>query len=749
MNKILKKTLIALSCAALSVLLAVGFSGCSKTLPQWIREQQCGAHEWNDGEVTKEATCTEEGETLFTCTSCGATETQPRAILPHNEKEVAEVPSTCTETGWTDGIQCADCEVWLEGHEIIPLKEHTVVYQGAVAASCLTKGKTEGSYCSVCETVFAEQEEIAALGHNIVVYAGYAATCELDGLTQGQECLRCGKVYLAQEVIPATGHNVQTLEGYPATCTGTGLTDGEKCLRCGKTYLAQEVIPAIEHTVQTLEGYPATCTSTGKTEGSRCTTCGETLEIQAVIPALAHRAKTLGAVAPTCTSTGLTSGQECMRCGATLKAQEIVAPLAHTVVTVAEIPAGCKSTGQTAYTKCSVCNTYLTSPQVILPAHTGLVSTPAVAATCLEAGRTKGEMCEDCGEVLIESTEIAALGHTDGNADNVCDACGLVIDLATFVSSGNYTLEAVEVGELACGNVYRVYYDYYPIRTDDQPEHIWIPRNLIFSNGSQLHSIYQSNGAGQIMSRALGDYGIDYPAEYCVQGEDADGKYYDYLIVEGMEFELVVSFAQGSIGKETFVFTTDMTVSRFSSEGVYRLEPKQTPEGPEETPEGPAETPEGPEETPDGDYTFVEAGNYTLEAVEVGEAVVGNWYRVYTNYLPDRATDMPEDMNNGKSIVFSNGVTFNQSWETGIITDLGVSVAQFSKESGFIIGNDDKGSFVDFYVTEGWTLNLLASIDGEGSNSSFPPQNRDFVFTESVVIQQCSSEGVYRIEPTA
>ena len=48
-------------------------------------------HKWNDGEIAKEPTYTEEGETLFTCENCGETKTEAIDKL------------TCTKHDWDDG----------------------------------------------------------------------------------------------------------------------------------------------------------------------------------------------------------------------------------------------------------------------------------------------------------------------------------------------------------------------------------------------------------------------------------------------------------------------------------------------------------------------------------------------------------------------------------------------------------------------------------------------------------------------
>ncbi len=46
-------------------------------------------HAWDDGEITTNSTCTEEGEKTFTC-ACGETKTEPVDALNHNFVEVAE-----------------------------------------------------------------------------------------------------------------------------------------------------------------------------------------------------------------------------------------------------------------------------------------------------------------------------------------------------------------------------------------------------------------------------------------------------------------------------------------------------------------------------------------------------------------------------------------------------------------------------------------------------------------------------------
>ena len=220
----LRKFFIALACAATAALLAFGAVGCSKSIPQWIKEQQCGEHEWNNGEVTKVASCAEEGEMTYTCTECGKVDVQVLALLPHTELVVEKIDASCTKEGYTDGVICEVCETWVVERSVIPKKDHKVIHEKAVAPTCLTSGMTAYSYCSECEEVFKEKQTVAALGHKLVTIEGYSATCEESGLTNGAKCERCGTIYTEQEVVPALGHKD---DNFDYSCDSCGALVGQ------------------------------------------------------------------------------------------------------------------------------------------------------------------------------------------------------------------------------------------------------------------------------------------------------------------------------------------------------------------------------------------------------------------------------------------------------------------------------------------------------------------------------------------
>ena len=115
-------------------------------------------HTWNDGEVTKAATCGAAGEKTLTCTVCGATKTEAIAATGvHTPVEVPAQAATCTEAGHAAGKQCSVCGTIISGMEEIPALGHDwgdYVITHAVSGRDGTKTHT----CSRCDTT--EDEKI-------------------------------------------------------------------------------------------------------------------------------------------------------------------------------------------------------------------------------------------------------------------------------------------------------------------------------------------------------------------------------------------------------------------------------------------------------------------------------------------------------------------------------------------------------------------------------------------------------------
>ena len=75
--------------------------------------------------MTKEATCTEEGEMTYTCTACGETKTEAIPVKDHTVVVDKAVDPTCTKTGLTEGSHCSECLKVLKKQETIPAKGHS------------------------------------------------------------------------------------------------------------------------------------------------------------------------------------------------------------------------------------------------------------------------------------------------------------------------------------------------------------------------------------------------------------------------------------------------------------------------------------------------------------------------------------------------------------------------------------------------------------------------------------------------
>lgn len=207
------------------------------------------AHTWNDGEVTKDATCAAAGEKLLKCTVCGA-------------EKVESIPATGAHV-WNDGVEtkkptelvkgemtytCTVCGA-TKTEEIIATGEHDLVHHAAAKADCHapgTPGNVEYWECRECGKLFTDESGASAYEvsadtvviqptHTIVEDAAVAATCTTDGLTAGKSCSVCGAVLVAQEVVPALGHD----EAYESVgeCKRCGAVNPDKAAaKIGETY---------------------------------------------------------------------------------------------------------------------------------------------------------------------------------------------------------------------------------------------------------------------------------------------------------------------------------------------------------------------------------------------------------------------------------------------------------------------------------------------------------------------------------
>lgn len=409
-------------------------------------------HRYDDGVVTKAATCTEIGEKVFTCLGCGDSYTEVLPIIAHNISGVlAEVVSpTCTETGLTESRYCTMCDAVITYQELVPATGHKEVTDDAVAATCTTTGLTEGRHCGVCNTVLVEQITIPATGHTAVVTeSAVPATCTTDGKTEVMRCGVCDVLMQEQQTVDALGHSyndgVVTNE---ATCTEKGVIT-YRCTREGCTDGYTEETDALGHDMKAVAvAKEATCEEEGDMTYT-CTRC-DAVDTEKT-PALGHDYND-GVVTneATCTEKGVMTFR-CTRVGCTDSKTEDINALGH-IRDVVEVQkaATCTEAGEDTYT-CVRCTSRVTeeTPALGHDYNDGVISTEAtcmekgvmtfrckrdgctesktedidalghtetvyideVPSTCIAEGRTQGTRCFVCETVLVESTAIAKAAH--------------------------------------------------------------------------------------------------------------------------------------------------------------------------------------------------------------------------------------------------------------------------------------------------------------------------------------------------
>lgn len=189
----------------------------SKNEKQHWNECACGdkanvADHRFKSEVTKAATCTEDGVKTFTCEECGYSYTEAITAAGHTAGEAVvenKVEATCTAAGSYDNVvYCTACDAELSREEkIVDRLTHTeneAVKENEVAATCTKEGSYDSvAYCSVCGgEINREEKTIDKLTHDYEAVVT-VPTCIESGYTT-YTC-SCGDSYKADNVA-ALGH---------------------------------------------------------------------------------------------------------------------------------------------------------------------------------------------------------------------------------------------------------------------------------------------------------------------------------------------------------------------------------------------------------------------------------------------------------------------------------------------------------------------------------------------------------------
>ena len=308
-----------LSAIMLSMTMALTFGAVACEKPNGdepnssVVEQEC-VHEWNEGEVVKEATCTEEGEKAYECGLCGEEKTEAIATLAHEYVEgvcgvcgaleseaphvhnynIREIESqaTCKE-GEKIKYSCECGEYYTIVGEA---KAHAYEEESRTEATCGVAGAINYK-CGICGDEYSKALE--ALSHEFSEKITKVATCDTAGEAK-YTCILCEYSYT--KVLNALGgeHEFEGKFISKPTCT----TEGEMsntCKKCG--FVKFLTVMPTGHTLDEGEVVEAsTCTEKGEIKYT-CEDCG--VSFVRDIPLIEHSYTGAVTKAATCVETGV------------------------------------------------------------------------------------------------------------------------------------------------------------------------------------------------------------------------------------------------------------------------------------------------------------------------------------------------------------------------------------------------------------------------------------------------------------
>lgn len=429
-------------------------------------------HKWKAGDITKEPTCTVNGEQQYTCTVCNQTKTEPVKATGHdwqinkilsaatctsngiaryicktcgygenhtitatghkpeirNKKE-----ATCSSTGYTGDTYCSVCNKKLSSGETIAKKEHTWVKQDNIPATC-EKGGMEVEKCSVCGET-KETQISDPLGHDYGEWkVTKEPTCTKYG-TKKRICKRCNEYEI--DVIDPTGHqHTKIIDQKKATCEEKGYSGDLYCEDCRLIIQLGHDIAATGHTWDDGEiTKEPTQTATG-IKTYTCKTCHKTRT--ETIPMLKGHHWDDGTVIkePTCTE----SGEKIYHCtdeDCNESYTETIKATGHQhTKLIRKKEAACEEEGYSGDTYCEDCKQIIKAGKIISP--TGHINTEIRnkrTATCESEGYTGDTYCITCNKKLKDGQtipktdhnwtikEIPATCESDGSRTYICDTC--------------------------------------------------------------------------------------------------------------------------------------------------------------------------------------------------------------------------------------------------------------------------------------------------------------------------------------
>ena len=245
---------------------------------------ECTNHDWDEGVITTEPTCTKDGVKTYTCKDCKTTKTEEVKALGHDYSKdwTIDKKATCTEEG-SKSHHCTRCGSKVDT-TVIPKTSHNFDNGVITTAPTCTKDGVKTFTCKDCKTT--KTEVINALGHD---YSSdwtidKKATCTESG-SKSHHCARCDSK-TDVTVISKTSHNwndgVITTK---ATCTKSGVKTFT-CKDCKTTKTEELKALGHDYSKEWTIDKKATCKESGS-KSHHCTRCDSKSDVT-VISKLSH-----------------------------------------------------------------------------------------------------------------------------------------------------------------------------------------------------------------------------------------------------------------------------------------------------------------------------------------------------------------------------------------------------------------------------------------------------------------------------
>lgn len=232
-------------------------------------------HTWDEGKVTKEATCSETGVKTHTCTRCGGTKNEEIPKTKHDYEEHVETPATCTSRGVSYYV-CKNCGLTTSKKQTPATGHIHTEVRNKKDATYTDDGYTGDTYCKDCSKKLETGTMIPKLVEKEHDYGEWvldqAPTCKKYGVRH-RICKNCGDREV--DVLDKVDHSWELVSTTPATCT-IGEIQHYKCSVCGETKDVTLSNPLGEHS---WDNGKVTKEATETEEGVKtytCKTCGET-----------------------------------------------------------------------------------------------------------------------------------------------------------------------------------------------------------------------------------------------------------------------------------------------------------------------------------------------------------------------------------------------------------------------------------------------------------------------------------------